>query len=105
MSRERSNCKVMEAEPSWLDDVISVMPAMRPNWRSSTDATEVAMIWGLAPGSIACTWIVGNSTCGSCDTGSRRNATTPESATPIVSSVVATGRRMKCSGRLMTPAP
>ena len=85
----------MRVEPSELDDVISVTPAMRPSERSSGVATVAAIVSGLAPGSDACTEIVGKSTCGSGDTGSRRNASAPASATPSVSSVVATGRSMK----------
>src|ERR1700688_1517021 len=60
----RSNCKVMEVVPRKLVDVISVSPAMRPNWRSSGVATEEAMVSGLAPGRAAFTPMVGNSTCG-----------------------------------------
>ena len=60
----------MFVEPSPLVDVISVTPAMRPNWRSSGVATEEAMVSGLAPGSPACTLRVGNSTWGSGETGS-----------------------------------
>ncbi len=40
-------------------EVISVTPAMRPNWRSSGVATEDAMVSGLAPGSPAPTEITG----------------------------------------------
>src|SRR5215472_2530758 len=94
MSRDRSNCSVMRVEPSALDEVISVTPAMRPKARSSGVATVAAMVSGLAPGSDACTEIVGKSTCGSGETGSRRKATAPASAIPIVRSVVATGRSM-----------
>ena len=54
-------------------------PAMRPNWRSSGAATEVAMVSGLAPGSAADTWMVGKSTCGSDATGSSRKPSTPAS--------------------------
>ena len=59
-------------EPSELVEVISVTPAMRPNCRSSGVATADAIVSGLAPGSDAETWIVGNSTCGSGDTGRRK---------------------------------
>ena len=59
MSRLRSNCSVMRDEPSDDDDVISVTPAMRPSARSSGVATVEAMVSGLAPGSCACTEIVG----------------------------------------------
>src|SRR5947208_8911864 len=86
---------VIHAEPSALFDVIYVTPAMRPSERSSGVATVAAIVSGLAPGSEACTEIVGKSTCGSGDTGSKRKAIAPASATPSVRSVVATGRSMK----------
>ena len=69
--------------------------AICPRWRSSGLATVVATSSGLAPGRVACTEMVGKSTCGSGDTGSLKNATAPAAASPKVSSVVATGRRMK----------
>ena len=69
MFRPRSNWRVMLVEPSELAEVISVMPAMRPNWRSRGVATEEAMVSGLAPGRPAETWMVGNSTWGSGETG------------------------------------
>ena len=81
--------------PSELDEVISVMPAMWLNWRSSGVATEEAMICALAPGRLALTVMVGKSTCGSGATGSTTNAMAPAIATATVSSVVATGRWMK----------
>ena len=34
----------------------------------------IAIVSGLAPGSTACTWIVGNSTCGNGATGNARKA-------------------------------
>src|SRR5258708_9898879 len=77
---------------------------MRPNWRSSGVATDEAIVSGLPPGKFACTWMVGNSTCGNGETGSSRNAITPESASAIVSNVVATGFLMKGSEMLMTLA-
>ena len=95
MSRLKSNCSVTRVLPSALPDVISVTPAMRPSERSSGVATVAAIVSGLAPGSDACTEIVGKSTCGSGDTGRSWNASAPASATPSVSSVVATGRSMK----------
>ena len=67
---------------------------MRPSERSSGIATVDAIVSGLAPGSVAETEIVGRSTRGNGDTGSRRNATMPASTAPIVRSVVATGRSM-----------
>jgi len=59
MSRLRSNCSVMLVLPSWLDEVISVMPAMWLNWRSRGVAIDDAVISGLPPGRPAETEIVG----------------------------------------------
>ncbi len=59
------------------------------------------MVSGLAPGRAAETWMVGKSTCGSGDTGSRRKPTAPRARGPNVSSVVATGRRMNGAERFM----
>jgi hypothetical protein len=59
MSRERSNWSVTDVDPSWLADVISVTPAIRPNCRSRGVATDDAIVSGLAPGSEAFTEIVG----------------------------------------------
>jgi len=70
MSRLMSNCSVTEAEPSELDEVIWLTPAMRPNWRSSGVATAEAIVSGLAPGSPALAPITGISTSGSEATGS-----------------------------------
>ena len=56
--------------PRPLEEVISVTPAMRPNWRSSGVATAEAMVSGLAPGNPAETLMVGNSTSGRGATGS-----------------------------------
>src|SRR6266699_3515989 len=67
--RPRSNCSVIDVLPRKLVDVISVSPAMRPNWRSSGVATEEAMVSGLAPGRAALTPMVGNSTWGMGDVG------------------------------------
>ena len=64
-SRFKSNCNVILVEPSWLDEVICEIPAMRPNWRSSGVATAEAIVSGLAPGRPALTLIVGYSTSGS----------------------------------------
>ena len=75
---------------------------MRPNWRSSGAATDVAMSSGLAPGRLADTEIVGKSTVGSAAIGSKRKATAPTSAIAIVRRVVATGRRMKRAEMFMT---
>src|SRR6516162_4574647 len=100
MSRPRSNCMVMEVVPRELEEVISVRPAMWPNWRSRGAATEDAMISALAPGRIAATAIVGKSTCGNGETGSTVKATAPAMATATVNSVVATGRRMNGAERI-----
>src|SRR5580704_7822573 len=91
--------------PRKLDEVISVTPAMRPNWRSRGVATEEAIISGLAPGRDAPTEMVGKSTCGSGDTGRKLNATAPARATATVSRVVATGRRINGEDMLITVPP
>src|SRR5271170_7816697 len=94
MSRFKSNCSVIELEPSVLDEVISFTPAMWPSCRSSGAATDDAMISGLAPGSDAPMLMVGKSTCGNGATGNCKYATAPASAIAVVSSAVPTGRRM-----------
>src|SRR5205823_5509509 len=101
MLRERPNCSVIRLEPTVDDEVISVTSAMTPKWRSSGVATELAIVSGLAPGICAKTEIVGNSTCGSGETGSLKNANIPASAMPIVKSVVATGRSINGVDRLI----
>jgi hypothetical protein len=60
--------------------------------RRRKQAGDDAMVSGMAPGRLADTWIVGKSTCGRGDTGSRLYATAPANAAAIVNSVVATGR-------------
>src|SRR2546426_5125975 len=100
MSRLRSNWRVMLVEPSPLEEVICVTPAMRPNWRSRGVATAEAMVSGLAPGRPAPTPIVGKSTCGSGATGRKRKATTPERKIAMEISDVGTGRRMKGAEKL-----
>ena len=72
MSRERSNCKVMEVEPSPLVEVIWLRSGIAPNCCSSGVATEEAMVSGLAPGNWALTVMVGKSTLGRAATGSRK---------------------------------
>ena len=72
MLRLRSNCKVTEVAPSKLVEVIELTPAMVENCRSSGVATAEAMVSGLAPGRLAVTRIVGNSTLGRSLTGSER---------------------------------
>src|SRR5256885_683672 len=77
---------------------------MRPNWRSSGVATDDAIVSGSAPGRLAETEMVGNSTCGSGATGSFVYASAPAMSSPALRSEVPTGRRMKGSEKLM-PAP
>src|ERR1035441_721334 len=105
MSRLKSNCSVIDVLPSPLDEVISVTPAMWLNWRSNGAAIEDAVIAGLAPGKLPETEIVGKSTCGKGETGRTLNAMAPTSVMPAVSSVVATGRRMKGAEIFMFPPP
>src|SRR4051794_25184793 len=62
------------------------------------------MTSGLAPGSCACTEMVGKSTCGNGETGSLKKAIAPARMMPIVSRVVATGRRMKGVEKFMARA-
>ena len=100
MSRDRSNWMAMRVEPSELDEVISVTPAIRPSVRSRGVATVAAIVSGLAPGSEALTTMVGKSTCGSGDTGSWVNAARPESRIASVSRMVAIGRAMNVALRL-----
>src|SRR5438045_5415567 len=97
MSRARSNCSVIVVAPRSDVDVISVTPAMRPNWRSSGVATAEAIVSGLAPGSAAWTLITGYSTWGRGATGSIRYAMSPASSRATLSSVVPMGRRMNGS--------
>ena len=70
MFRLRSNCSTIEVLPSDEVEVIVVTPAMVENWRSRIEATEAAIVSGLAPGSCAVTWMVGKSTRGMAATGS-----------------------------------
>jgi hypothetical protein len=93
----------MRVEPTVLDEVISVTSAMTPRCRSSGVATVWAIVSGLAPGICAVTEMVGKSTCGSGDTGSWLKAKRPAKATPMVRSVVATGRSINAVERLIRP--
>ena len=77
ISRSRLNCSVIWVLPVPLDEVIESRPAMVVNCRSSTVATDDAMVAGSAPGRLACTFSVGKSTLGRSLTGSVRYATTP----------------------------
>src|ERR1700692_3932519 len=101
MLRLRSNCSTVLELPTALCEVISVTPAIVPRCRSSGVVTLVATVCGLAPGSEALTTMVGISTLGNGATGSRKNAAPPDNARPMVSSVVATGRRTNGAEMLM----
>ncbi len=68
MLRPRSNCTVICVRPSEDDDVIDEMPEMVDSCRSIGEATEAAIVSGLAPGSVAVIWMVGKSTAGSAAT-------------------------------------
>ena len=92
--REVANCSVTDVLPSELDEVIESSPSMVENSRSSGVATDAAIVSGLAPGSDACTRMVGKSTFGSALTGRRKYARMPNSRIPTITSVVATGRLM-----------
>ena len=59
ISRLTSKTRMTKVEPSWLMEVIWVMPATRPNMRSSGVATAEAMVSGLAPGNWADTKMTG----------------------------------------------
>ena len=102
MLRSSSNCSVIWVLDSTLVEVICDTPGICANCVSSGCATEEAMISGLAPGRFADTRMVGKSTCGSGATGRNGKAARPTSASPAISSVVATGRSMK--GREMFTA-
>ena len=82
----------MLVDPNWLVEVIWLMPAMRPNWRSSGVATAEAMVSGLAPGRPAPTEMTGNSTCGKGATGRKLNASAPAMSSAAASSDVPIGR-------------
>ncbi len=95
MSVDRSNCNVIVVVPTPDSDVISATPGTELNCCSSGVATAEAIVSGLAPGKLPVTVMVGKSTLGSEDTGRKRYAVTPNTMTPNIKSVVATGRRMQ----------
>src|SRR5436309_8824123 len=103
MSRARSNCSVIVVAPRNDVDVISVTPAILPNWRSSGVATAEAIVSGLAPGNPAETEIVGNSTSGSGDTGKNKKATPPANRIATDNNEVATGLRINGAEILIWP--
>src|ERR1700691_3492417 len=59
MSRSKLNWRVICVCPVELLDTMESTPAMVVNWRSSTVATEEAMVAGSAPGRLALTFMVG----------------------------------------------
>ena len=63
---------LMLVMPCELVEVIESMAAIVDSDFSSGVATEAAIVSALAPGSTACTLIVGKSTVGRSATGSRR---------------------------------
>ena len=87
-----------------LDD-IEEMPATVESWRSMMPATDAAMVSALAPGKVAVTAMVGKSTRGSAETGSRRKPKMPNAMIDAVISVVMTGRRMQSSDSVIGYAP
>ena len=70
--RPRSNWTVIAVLPADDDEVIDEMPAMVESCRSIGEATEAAMVSGLAPGKVATMRMVGKSTAGSAATASSR---------------------------------
>ena len=78
---------------------------MVENWRSSGVATDAAIVSGLAPGSVALTWMVGKSTAGRSETGSFWYAASPKATKLAMTSVVMTGRRMKGADRFIARRP
>ena len=78
--------------PVELDELISSMPAMVVNCRSSGLATADAIVPGSPPGRPALTFSVGKSTFGRSLTGSARYAMTPNTAMPSMIRLVAIGR-------------
>ena len=103
-SRLRSNCIVIEADPVDDEEVISLMPAIFANCRSSGVATEDAIVSGSAPGSPAPTEITGYSTSGKLDTGSSLYPTAPARMMAIDIRKVATGRLINGAEKC-TPPP
>ncbi len=63
---------VIWVEPVELRLVIWSMPAIVDIWRSIGVATELAIVAGLAPASVALIWMVGRSIWGKAATGSWR---------------------------------
>src|SRR4051812_48894299 len=97
MLRLRSNWTVIVVMPSADVDVSALIPAIVESWRSIGDATDAAIVSGLAPGSVAVIAMVGKSTAGSAETESSRYAKAPNTISDAVISVVITGRRIQAS--------
>src|SRR3954470_4788534 len=96
---------VIWVAPCAEDDDIEEMPAMVESWRSMMPATEAAMVSALAPGRVAVTLMVGKSTRGSAEAGSRRKPKMPNAMIDAVISVVMTGRRIQRSQRVIGYPP
>src|SRR6202165_313068 len=105
MLRLSSNWMTIAVVPCDDVDDIDEMPAMVESWRSIGPATDAAMVSALAPGKVAVTAMVGKSTLGSAETGSRRKPNTPNAMIDAVSNVVMTGRRIHSSERVIAQAP
>ena len=105
MLRLRSNWITIDVVPCEEVDDIEEIPAMVESWRSIGPATDAAMVSALAPGRVADTAMVGKSTLGSAETGSRRKPNTPKAMIDAVSSVVMTGRRIQSSERVIDQVP
>ena len=123
MLRLRSNWTVIVVMPSAEVEVSALMPAMVESWRSIGEATEAAIVSGLAPGSVAVMEMVGKSTAGSAETGQQPVREGPEddqrrrdqrrhhgaadtgfgNAHSIVSPFVS--YRLSCAARIATRAP
>jgi hypothetical protein len=103
MSRFRSNCRVTLLLPVELDEVVSSMPAIVVNWRSSGLATAEAIVPGSPPGSPAPTFSVGKSTFGRSLTGGARYAMRPKPPMPSMMRLVAIGRLMKSAETFTLP--
>ena len=71
MFRFRSNCSATPVLPNWLEEVIWLIAAMRPNCRSSGVATADAIVCGSAPGNEAPTLITGKFIFGNEATGKK----------------------------------
>ncbi|MNN50418.1 hypothetical protein D3C81_1650030 [compost metagenome] len=101
MLRSLLNSIVMLELPSVLDELMTVTPGIVANCFSSCVATEAAMVSGLAPGSVAVTWITGELKLGSAAMGIVGYSTMPVTMTARHSSTVMTGRRIQSSDSVM----